>query len=487
MTLNHNQSIGYQGDRLPQDNDEGFIGYNPESQSSSVRDRFREIKKNHEKLESTSEFFKRTSSQFGARAYETIIGLPGNFKKAFLQTRDFLEGSKPEEKKLANLEKEAFGTPEVESIQDRLMNPPTSSDIRKEVTPVIAEKMGEERDYLEPKGKLEEAVGELTQDITSFFLPGTGQLRMAVRLGAPIAGNLAKHGAKFIGANEKQAEQAKLGIMLATTIAGQSNPAQFARDRIAQAQNMIPQGTTVNASPLANLLMPLYNRVTRGLGVPSKSRAIQGMRELAQQVDQNGRLPMRTLMDARNDINEWIQEAGGWDIPVATRDRTLANLNELKSSIIETIDTNLATRFPEAGELYRTGYEAAAVTHQSNAISNFIEKHFGRKVASIGAKTLFPGLATGSLALPKTAAVGAAVIPVYKAGQILYRVGNSPTLAQYYSDVLRSSSQGNVPVMVKSLEKLDKALLKEEKEEEKKSSKNKKSLEHFKSRFKNKG
>src|SRR5438046_4647968 len=105
------------------------------------------------------------------------------------------------------------------------------------------------------------------------------------------------------------------------------------------------------------------------------------MQDLAGQV-QNNRLSMHSLMDPRDNVNEWISEAGGWDVPANTRDATVRNLNELKRQIISTIDENMQNRFPEAAELYRTGYEAAAVNHQSNAISNFIERNFGKKLTS---------------------------------------------------------------------------------------------------------
>ncbi len=468
------------------DQDEGFIGSKPD-ENLSERERFRKFAKQKEEVESTSDFFKRNVSQHAARALETGAGFLGNFKKAIMQTRDFLEESSPLNEKLSNLEEKAIGKPSVESLEHRFMNPITSSELRQEVTPNISEKLGLDKNYLEPRGKLEEASGELTQDLVSMFMPGTSQLRMLVRVGAPIAGNLTKQGLKYLGVEDKTAEQAKLGMMLATTIAGQSNPAQFAQQRIAQAREMVPANTTVAAAPLGNLLRPLYDRLTRGFRVPSKAQSMQGINDLANQIDQNGRISLRSLMDARNDVNEWIAEAGGFDVPTTVRDRTIANLNDLKRQIIDTVDTNLAARFPEAGELYQTGYEAAAVTHQSNAISNFIEKYFGRKVSSAAAKVLFPGLAGGAAILPKTAAVGAAALPIYKTGQVLYRIGNSPTLAVYYSDVLRNAAQGNVAAMVKSMDKLDKELYKEEQKEEKKSSKEKESLEHFKSRFSGKG
>lgn len=466
--------------------DEGFIGYNPQEQPLDLNERFRRLAEKNDRLEKETGFetIKRHAKSYAARGLETLASFPGNFKKAFNQTRDFLESFSDKSKNLRQLEEEAFGNPEVGSLEYEIMNLPTSSEVRGIVSPAIAEKMGKERDYFEPITEGEEVGGELVQDLTSFFMPGTGQMRMATRIGAPIIGNLSKQGFKYLGADEKTAEKVKNGVMLATTLAGQSNPNQFGRNRIAQAREMVPQNATVNAAPMAHELIPLMQRMQRGFRVPSKSRTIQGLNELAAQVDQNGRINLQSLMDARDGINEWISEAGGFDIPSASRPALLRNLNELKRNITHTINENLSSRYPQAAELYQTGYEALAVTHESNAITNFIEKHFGKKTASIGVKLLFPGLSVGAPFFPKAAGAAAITFPVYKGGQILYRVGNSPTLARYYSEVIRSSMQGNVPAMVHNMEKLDKELEKIEKKEQKRTKRrNKSTFDEFKQRF----
>lgn len=454
-----------------------FQNNQQEKQLSSWKNKFDQLNnKKKEPEETFGESFLRQEGQQAARIFETLAGFPGNFKKAAIQFRDFID---PE---LGKLE-EQLGKYEEGSILHNIMNPPTSMDLRQKVTPKVAEALTGEKEYFEPKNKFEKLEGDFLQDISSFFLPGSNRLKTMVKIGAPLLGNLTSEGLKYLGVNEQTAEKAKFGMMLATTLAGQSNPAQFAQERIEQSRQMVPQNMTVDVGNFANRLMPLFNRLTRGLRVPSKSKAIQGMQDLSDQV-QNNRLPMQTLMDARNDINEWIAEARGWDVPTPIRDRTLANLNEFKTQVIRTIEENLAQRLPQAGELYRTGYEAAAVTHRSHAISNFIENYFGKKVASVGAKLLFPGLAGGAAVLPKTAAVGAGLFPLYKTGQVLYRVAGSPTLARYYRDVIIMSTIGNVPAMVKSMEKLDKALAAEEKKQN--NGKNS-SAEEFREHFKKKG
>jgi hypothetical protein len=454
----------------------------------STSERFKQFKSDVESKETYPEYFSRIFSQNSARALETLGGFPGNLQKAGKNALDYLAEITPGGKeaheylqeKVGNLNRGLFGEPEPGSLLERVNQPPTSSELREEVTPKISKQLFEDERYLDPKTEFEKKVGDFTQDVTSFFMPGTAGMRLMQRIGIPLAANLSKEGLKYVGLSEDKAEKAKLALMLGLTLANNSNPGEFSSQRISTAKNMIPESFTIDARPLANSLMPLYNRLTRGLEVPSKSRAMEGMEGLANQA-RNGRINLRSLMDSRDNINEWIAEAGGWNIPGPTRTAAVANLNQLKTAVIEAADQGLA-HFPEAQQLYRTGYEAAAVTHQSNAISNFVEKNFGRKASSVGAKVLFPALATGAAILPKTAAVSAALFPLYKAGQVLYRIGRSPTLARYYGDVLTYSLQQNAPAMAKSMDKLDKELAKDEKKQRKGK---KMSKEDFTLRFSN--
>lgn len=437
--------------------------------------------------ETTPEEARRITGQQISRAGETILGYPGNLKKAVGQARDYVESlfGVPEEERLAKKGEETFGKPEEGSIEDYAFNPPTTPEIREKGTKQLAEKITGEKEYFEPKTKEEEVAGEFTQDLTSMFMPGTRRLSWLSRIGAPVAGNLTKQGVKYFGGEEETAEKAKLGVMLMSTLASQSNPAEFSRNRIAQAINMVPETVTVSSGPLARRLWPVYRYIQSGLrGVPSASRTREAIQDLADQ-SRNGRMNLRSLMKARDDINEFINDAGGFDVHPDVRDRTVANLNRAKRAIIETIDENLSQRFPEAAELYRTGYEAAAVTHQSNAISNFLEKRFGKTLTSAGAKLLFPAAAGGAAIIgPKTVIGTAALLPLYQTGKVMYRIANSPILARYYQDVITSSTIGNSAAMVKSLSKFDRAMLKEEEKEKKGRGI---TLDEFKSKVKSKG
>lgn len=486
MTLTN--AIGTDFKDLTSSNSAGDLSPFEQPMKSDFSSRFAKVAERQAKPpETNTEYAKRLAGQYGARAAELFYGYPGNLKKAFqsvLGTFDeVLPEGLPKFKDIQQLGEKAIGKPEEGSFEHHLYNPPTSGEIQEKITPKVAKKFAGESDYFDPKSEVEKKIGETEQRFLSFFMPGTRQLSMASRIGAPIAGTLAKEGVQYLTGDEKKAEKVSNGVMLMATLAGQSRPGEFASQRIGQAKNMVPENATIDVGNLATRFMPLYNRIQRGLNVPSKSQVRQGMQDLANQV-QNGRMSLRSLMDARDNVNEWIAEAGGWDVPGPVRDQTLRNLNEFKTQVIRTIDENLAQRFPEARELYNTGYQASAVVHRSNAISNFIEKYFGKKVASVGAKVLFPSLGVGSAVLPKTAALGAAAMPIYKFGQVLYRVSQSPTLAHYYQQVLAESALGNVPAMVNSMQKLDKHMEIEEKKDRKKKPV---SLEEFRYNIKKKG
>ena len=412
--------------------------------------------------------------------------MPGGLKKAFTQSRDFL-AEKIGLPKTEEMNQMLGLQPQKGSWEDTLINPPTAPELRETASKNIAKSITGDPEYFEPRSEDEKKFSEFTTDLSTFFYPGTGQMGMVTRIGAPLAGNLAKEGVKYFGGSDETAEKAKLGFMLATTIAGQADPARYSGGLISQARQMVPQNMTVFSQPLFQNLQNLQQRLARGLRVPSKSKAAQGIRDLGRQADPQGRIPMNALMDARDNINEWIAEAGGWDVPGPIRDASIRNLNELKRNVIETIDTNLQRRLPQAADLYQQGYQALAVTHRSNAISNFIQKNYGKKVASTSTKLLFPALASGGVAatvIPKTALVAGSLLPIYKTGQVLYRVAQSPTLARYYQDVIAAAQTSNAPAMIHSMSKLDKALSEEDRKENKLK---KPSLEDFKSKFMNKG
>ena len=65
----------------------------------------------------------------------------------------------------------------------------------------------------------------------------------------------------------------------------------------------------------------------------------------------------------------------------------------------------------------------------------------------------------------KIATIGAMASVPYKIFQMSYRIANSPVLSRYYLGVVRNASLGNLAAMSENMEKLDRALLSDEKKE----------------------
>jgi hypothetical protein len=416
------------------------------------------------KNESTLESAKRQAAQYTSRGAEGILGLPGAAKSAWQSSLDDFNSFLGIDKIVGSMDEMNSsvlgGKPEKGSVQDIIFNPPNPQDIRQGLTKKVAKSISGDESYLEPKSEFEEKVGEFSQDLATFFLPGN-KMSLPMKIITPLLGNLAKEGVKYLGADEGTAQKVKSGLMLMTSMAGASNPREFANNRIQQAKNLVPENATINARPFENQIIQIRNQLRKGLNTPDKSSTFQAIENLGNQIDPiTGRMNFRSLMQARDDINRLIDTAGGFDVPTSIKNATVRNLNNLKSRMIDTIDTTLQRFDPQAAELYRSGYEAASVLHQSNAISRFIEKVGGKYAFNPLTKTLFGGgaVASGAAFFPK-AAIGAATgFPLYQTGKLIYRVANSPTLAHYYGNVIRDATIQNTPSLLKNLKRFDKEL-----------------------------
>lgn len=409
----------------------------------------------------------------GARIGEAILGAPGNLKKGLGQSFSQLN----EEFNLPPYDPSGLGQYEEGSVGESIFNPPTSHELRKGKTKEYAQQTKGNPEYYEPRGNIEEAAGEFAQDVTNMFLPGTRGFGLLTRLGAPLVSNAAKFLTKKLSGDEKLAENVKQGTSLIATIAGLSNPMQMAQQRISQSRQIVPETAAFNAQNLANNFMPLYTKLNRGFrNIPSKSKLRSNLDDFASQIQPGNQMSTHSLMDAVDNINELINEAKGFDIPKATRPQMLKNLNEAKTVLRKEVRDQLK-QYPEALELYNTGYEAAAVMHRSEAINNALEKYAGKKLASIGLKVLFPALAGAGKLINGGFLFGPGLGATYKTGQILYRVANSPTLARYYQNIIRRAEVGNIAAMSKSITSFDKGIDAQEKKD--------KSLDNFKAKIKN--
>ena len=103
------------------------------NKESSVKEKLNRISGDKKQLsqENISEFSGRNLGQQTARTIETVLGYPGNLKKAAKQTSEFLQSFLPEEMKL---KKPDYFEPTKGSLEEKLYNPPTSQDVREKGT-----------------------------------------------------------------------------------------------------------------------------------------------------------------------------------------------------------------------------------------------------------------------------------------------------------------------------------------------------------------
>jgi hypothetical protein len=374
----------------------------------------------------------RNEARLTSRTIETIAGLPGDL----LSFVAHISGEKP------------------------IL--PTSGDIQKKT-----EKLS--KGYLSPKNELEKTSDKLIKDIASFSIgPGAGFTK---NLGIPLAGTAVEESLKGLGASDETASYSKMGTMLMLDLARIRRSAggsakDFASNLFSKAEKSIPEGTKIKVPDLEDALMKLESEFQSGGGRPSVKSALEKIHEIRSQIKDN-QISAKWLLDNRQAINEVIKEGGGFGVilPKDIKQKIHINLNKVKKNSIDALIDYGKKENPEFLKYYEPANEAYAVNQKADAISNFLQKHFGNYLTNSVAKSLFGGAGAigagvlgGAKALGITAATAGTAFPLYQAGKLLYKVVNSPTLRKYYSQIIEGATKGNVSEVAQNLQKLEKGL-----------------------------
>lgn len=374
----------------------------------------------------------RNQAQFTSRMAEGVLGLPGD---------------------LVNFVGEIFGyDPQA----------PGSQKLR-EVSENIT------GGYTKPKNEMEEKVGEAMQDIAMFAMPGAKHYSVARNIGIPIAANLLKEGVKYAGGDEKQQAIGKIGSMVIMDILNHrkslGSSKEYASSLFTKADEAIPKGLSINASNLEKSLDKVEKSLKMGGSRPDTGDSLQKIMEIKDQI-KNGKIDLKELVAYRPSINKWIDKYKGFEIgsDPKIRKQIIHNLNQVKGEVINAAEEYGAKYNPEYLKLSQSANEAYAAYAASNKMSNFIQKHAGNKVQSMGAKSLLGlgGLGAGILgsaaSMGATAGVGALGTGAYKLFKTILR-SKSPTLRNHYFDILKGASAGNAPMVLKNVKALDKELM----------------------------
>lgn len=421
--------------------------------------------------ETWKEWATRQGVRSTARIVEGLAGNPGNLKKFF---KDLIISSY-ENATLSELDPTEYGKKQREApdwLKNIMLegNPemlggdyPTTEEI-KDIGKDLASILGEPG-YLDPKNYIEEQLDETLTDFGTLLFPGGPGRGFMQKLGISAVSNMGGEIAGLYGADEKEKQQVKMGLMFMMDLATRGNAREHGANLLEEAEELIPPGDIVDASQFLNNLDRLERRIRVGGVAPSDRPALYLIDELRGRIQQGGQLAAHELPAMNRTVNEIRGNVGGFELPVRDRPRAVRHVNDVHEILGNEINQYGQTN-PEFYNLWRQGNEAFAVWAQSNVVSNYIQGNYTKPVVSDGAKLLFYS-GVGQAGLGKAATIATTAAIPYRAMQLSYRIARSPVLRRYYSGVVRNAAIGNLPAMIRNMEKLDKELDKEEKKSNK--------------------
>jgi len=324
--------------------------------------------------------------------------------------------------------------------------------------------------YLDPKNDIEKEGDQLIKDFTVLAMPGANAYGFFRNLGLPIAGYATKKGLESTGAEEGTADTAKYGLMLATDLllnrrAAGGGAGAYAGQLFRNFEEQMQNGGYVNARPLMQSINNLRQQLGRGGSRPSTGPALTKIDELEDLITR-GPVDVRELYPFRSAINEIIDSVKGFEINPSRRrvqQRTIDRLNDVKDAVIESVEDWAQQNNPEALQTWREANEAYRVNEQSRTVSQYIYKTAKNFLKDPLIRGLFGGgIGAGGYTAPGLLLKGSAItagasLPVYagiKAGELLYRVVQSPVLRRYYGNIIRASTENNAPLLVSNLKRL---------------------------------
>ncbi len=407
--------------------------------------------------ESTFGYFARNISANASRLGEQILGARGNVEK---MGKDILTNYPQAGGLLGYALSELMGPERWERMvkgkpgQEQIL--PTSEQLKE-----FSQK--HTKGYTKPKTAGEEKFQGYTEDIGSTIRGGrAGTLRnVAVNnLGIPLASNLVKNTVKDLGFGEDKATIAKLGTWTALSLLGNVNAPKYASDLMNNGRNGIPQNVNIDVPRLERRLQNVANDPHLLHADPRTSLARQELNNIQRDLA-NGQISTRSLMTTYDGVNAAKRDAGLFNLNASDQRFARRAIDRVRDAVREEIVESGAA-FPQAINNWRSGIQAWAVIHQSNAMTNWISsiaKGPYAKVITGPALGLFGASSYGTMKAPLLAGASSLAVPAaYKSYQTAYRVWNDPNLSRYYWQAISDAQAQNIPSFVNNYNKLNKGL-----------------------------
>ena len=394
----------------------------------------------------------RNIGRLGARAIESAVSLPGELAR--MVPNELLAPTPGNPR--PNLIKLAQQIPERKTLEEYIS------------TPILESVFGE--GAAQPQGKLEKNLDSVVKTAVPLMIGGPSNLiaRGAQALGIAGAGQLAKWGAKEVGASKGIQRGVKLGTMIGTSMIGVPNAKKIGSALRNKAKELIPPSEKVIATPIEKVFARIRNDLNKGFIQDAPS--VKFMNEVM-----DNAAPKLTPHLSKNALNKTfglrkgVKTVSIQDL-LGTRDKyneVYGTLNgkthELMHDVIEAFKESYKSASKEVQPLlkdFETGQNILKATYDYPGIVDFIKRTPKLTGATGGA-----ALVTSLFVNPAKVAVGLVIPALVKGGYDLFgRILSSPGMRNYYANLTKSLISERPAASIKWANKLYSSLKKKDPE-----------------------
>lgn len=361
--------------------------------------------------------------RLGARAAESVIGLPGDILSTGLGLGSYATG----------------GTiPSYEQVQEKLpISLPTSSQNR-----FFTKKLT--GDYLDPKNQLQSFGDDIISDLASYVVPVGGLIGTGMKVGKAaklaVGGNIAAQAAKMVGFGEGGQAATKIGFHLLSGFPGTRNKLTNEMSASYDKARSAIGNKTIEPTKFYRQLEETLEK-TAGVKTADREFIRDKLMPLAEAINPKS-VPVQKLWDEKIKLNQLLADP-------RTPKQALAPIKRLVGSANETL-YSLGKDNPEFVKNFKIGEELHRGLRKSSEINRFFQRNSGimDQFKDIDkAKDIWRLFYT----VPSAAALK---IPggFTKTAEFIF---NSPRARKEYVSILKAAVEDNANVAAKSFAKLN--------------------------------